>query len=277
MSFSPEQTAKWLESLKSAGIDEASQDLRHLILAGDSIADIDAMVERRSAREPLSQILGDKPFWTLDLKVTPDVLTPRADTETLVETVLKQIESKTAKVEIADFGTGSGAILLALLAECPNASGLGIDISESALEIAKENALRNQLADRVEFRIGNWAEAIPDESLDIAVSNPPYIASAVIDTLDPEVRDYEPHLALDGGDDGLDVYRILLPELFRVLCPGGLMAVEIGYDQADTVMVLAKAAGFENPVMTRDLVGQPRIIHGFKRENRGGNTLLENE
>lgn len=267
MSFPPDQTRAWLERLQAAGIDEASQDLRHIILAAERAEDAERMVTRRAAREPLSHILGDKPFWTLDLKVTPDVLTPRADTESLVETVLKQITDKRAELRIADFGTGSGAILLALLSELPGAAGVGVDISESALAIARENALRNQLADRAEFQAGNWAEAIPDESLDVAVSNPPYIESEVIGTLEPEVKDHEPHIALDGGADGLDVYHTLLPELFRVLCPGGLMAVEIGYDQADSVLALAEEAGFDKPVKTRDLAGQPRVIHARKREN----------
>ena len=256
--------ARWIEQLKSAGIEEAAIDLRHILLAAPDETRIDDMVTRRANREPLSHILGDKPFWTLDLKVTRDVLTPRADTETLVETVLKQVRDKSRALDIADFGTGSGAILLALLSELPDAAGLGVDISESALEIARENAVRNALQDRATFRIGNWAETIPDNSLDIAVSNPPYIASAVIDTLEPEVRDHEPRPALDGGDDGLGVYHTLMPELFRILKPGGLMAVEIGYDQAAPVRALAEAAGFDDVGLTHDLGGQPRVISGRK-------------
>lgn len=256
--------ADWIAQLKAAGIDEASLDLRHILLAATDENHAREMVTRRARREPLSHILGDKPFWTLDLKVTPDVLTPRADTETLVETCLKQIGSRNAAYRIADFGTGSGAILLALLSELPNAVGLGIDISESALAIAKENAVRNGLADRAVFRTGNWAEGLEDESLDIAVSNPPYIASGVLETLEPEVRDYEPRIALDGGEDGLDIYRLLLPELFRVLKPGGLMAVEIGYDQSEAVMALVRQAGFSDIKLAKDLGGQPRVVSGRK-------------
>ncbi len=256
--------ARWIGQLKSAGIGEAAVDLRHILLAAADDAHVDDMVARRARREPLSHILGDKPFWTLDLKVTPDVLTPRSDTETLVETVLKHAGDKSAALEIADFGTGSGAILLALLSELPNASGLGIDISESALAIARENAFRNGLEARAVFRTGNWADSVEDNSLDIAVSNPPYITSAVIDTLEPEVRDHEPRIALDGGDDGMYVYRFLLPELFRILKPYGRMAVEIGYDQAEAVSALAGAAGFADIATTRDLGGQPRVVSGHK-------------
>ena len=256
--------ARWIAQLKSAGIDEAALDLRHILLAARDANDADRMVSRRANREPLSHILGDKPFWTLDLKVTPDVLTPRADTETLVETCLKQISSRNAALCIADFGTGSGAILLALLSEWPNATGLGIDISESALAIAMENAVRNRLSDRADFQTGNWAEGISDNRLDLAVSNPPYIASDVLETLDPEVRDHEPRIALDGGADGLGVYRILLPELFRVLKSGGRMAVEIGFDQADAVMSLAERSGFSDIELAKDLGGQPRVVSGLK-------------
>lgn len=256
--------ARWIEQLKAAGLEEAAMDLRHILLAATDEAAVDAMVTRRTNREPLSHILGDKPFWTLDLKVTPDVLTPRADTETLVETCLKQISDKKAALRIADFGTGSGAILLALLSELPNATGLGIDISESALAIAKENAVRNQLSERADFRLGNWADGIAADSHDLVISNPPYIASAVLETLEPEVRDHEPRIALDGGEDGLKIYRTLLPQLFRVLKRGGHMAVEIGYDQKKAVMALAEQAGFVDLTLTRDLGGQPRIVSGRK-------------
>ncbi|GJL96904.1 MAG: release factor glutamine methyltransferase [Hyphobacterium sp.] len=261
------RTTEWVARLKAVGIEEAAFDLRHILLAAADDAEAEAMVTRRVNREPLSHILGDKPFWTLDLRVTPDVLTPRSDTETLVEILPTQITDRSALLRIADFGTGSGAILLALLSELPNATGLGIDISESALAIARENAARNGLSDRASFRIGNWAEGIADKSLDLAVSNPPYIASGVIDTLEPEVRDHEPRIALDGGENGLDVYHTLIPELFRILTPGGLMAVEIGYDQGDAVMALAKQANFDDVRLHHDLAEQPRIVLGRKRDS----------
>lgn len=267
MTSDREQTLIWLERLKGAGIEEAGQDLRHILLAARDDTDAEAMVTRRANREPLSHILGDKPFWTLDLRVTPDVLTPRSDTETLVEAVLKQIADKTAPLTLIDLGTGSGAILLALLSELPHATGLGIDVSESALTIAKENAARNGLQDRAGFRTGDWCKDIEAASVDLAVSNPPYIASAVIETLEPEVRDHEPRIALDGGEDGLDVYHILMPELFRILKPGGLMALEIGYDQGAPVMALAEQYNFDDVRLTNDLAGQPRIVSGRKRDS----------
>ncbi|WP_420433916.1 peptide chain release factor N(5)-glutamine methyltransferase [Hyphobacterium sp.] len=266
------------DRFSAAGIEDAESDARFLLdhvlkptplavalvdparVSWQMIAGLADLAARRLQREPLSHILGDKPFWTLDLKVTRDVLTPRADTETLVATVLDQIADRKSALQIADFGTGSGAILLALLSELPNATGLGIDISESALAVAAENANRNRLADRAAFRVGDWAAGVPDADLDVAVSNPPYIVSEIIDTLQPEVKDFEPRSALDGGKDGLDVYRILLPELHRVLKPGGLMAVEIGFDQADSVTALARAAGFPDAELARDLAGQPRIV-----------------
>ncbi|WP_421790624.1 peptide chain release factor N(5)-glutamine methyltransferase [Hyphobacterium sp.] len=266
MAYSQAQTAAWLARLKAAGIDEASFDLRHILLAAINAEMADSMVTRRVNREPLSHILGDKPFWTLDLKVTPDVLTPRADTETLVEVVLKQIDDWQAALRLADFGTGSGAILLALVSELPNSHGIGIDLSESALAIARENAVRNQLSDRVQFQTGDWAAGLADQSVDIAVSNPPYIASAVLAALDPEVKDHEPHLALDGGADGLNAYRLLMPQLFRILVPGGLMAVEIGHDQAGAVSELARSAGFADARTARDLAGNDRTVWARKRE-----------
>jgi release factor glutamine methyltransferase len=264
VNVSPEQKAGWLKRLQQAGIEEAAIDLRHILLAASDAAAAEALVTRRALRIPLSQVLGDKPFWTLDLKVTSDVLTPRADTETLVETVLNIVPDRSATLTLADFGTGSGAILLALLAELPGATGIGIDISESALAIARENAQRHELADRADFRAGHWADGLDDDSLDIAVSNPPYIASAVIATLDPEVRDHEPREALDGGADGLAAYRQLLPEILRVLRPGGRMAVEIGYDQGEAVIDLARSAGFQDLELVRDLAGQPRVVHGAR-------------
>ncbi|WP_421787821.1 peptide chain release factor N(5)-glutamine methyltransferase [Hyphobacterium sp.] len=264
--------------LTAAGIDEAASDARFLmeralhpaslaVALGDPapaawqiIAALADLAVKRLARQPLAQVLGDKPFWTLDLKVTRDVLTPRADTETLVETVLREIDDKSHALDIADFGTGSGAILLALLSEMSNAKGLGIDISEQVLAVARENAERNNLANRTEFRTGNWADGLDDRCLDIAVSNPPYIASDVIAGLEPEVRDYEPRIALDGGRDGLEIYRRLLRELFRVLRPGGLMAVEIGFDQGRSVLDIARAVGFKELKIARDLGGHERIV-----------------
>ncbi|MEE2566226.1 peptide chain release factor N(5)-glutamine methyltransferase [Hyphobacterium marinum] len=256
------EIAAWL---RAAGIDEAALEARHILAAASSEAEARDMAQRRAAREPLSLILGNQPFWTLDLRVTPDVLTPRADTETLVEWALSHLADGG---RVVDLGTGSGAILLAILSERPNASGVGIDSSAAALQVAEENARRNNLADRCDFRAGNWADGLPGNAFDLAVSNPPYIASAVLETLDPEVTDHEPYLALDGGADGLDCYRLLVPQLFRILRPGGHAAVEIGYDQAEAVNALFAAAGFADVALSRDLAGNPRVISGQKTETQ---------
>jgi len=261
----PDLKSEIAARLRAAGIDEAALEARHILAAASSDAEARDMAQRRAAREPLSHILGNQPFWTLDLKVTPDVLTPRADTETLVEWALGRLADEG---RIVDLGTGSGAILLAILSERPKATGLGIDSSETALRIAKENALRCRLADRCDLRIGNWADGLENESFDLAVSNPPYIASAVLEALDPEVKDHEPRLALDGGADGLDCYRLLVPQLFRIIRPCGHAAVEIGYDQAEAVSALFAAAGFTDVALTRDLAGNPRVISGQKTETQ---------
>jgi len=256
--------ARIAKRLADAGVDNAQAEARFICEAARDLTEVEEMATRRIAREPLSQILGTQPFWTLDLKVTPDVLTPRADTETLVEEALKRLPEKGRDYSIVDLGTGSGAILLALLRERLNAAGLGIDSSKAALSIAKENAMRCKLTDRCELRFGNWADGLPNDSFDLAVSNPPYIATDVLAGLEPEVRDHEPHLALDGGADGLDVYHTLISELFRIVCTGGHALVEIGFDQAEPVQALFEAAGFVDVLMVRDLAGNPRVVSGHK-------------
>lgn len=270
--------------LEAAGIDDAALEAKLLVsaatglegasliaegrreLSADETDRLDTLSTRRLAREPLAHILGTQPFWTLDLEVSPDVLIPRADTETLVEAALDLMPPATSMQRIADIGTGSGAILLALLKERPNAFGVGTDTSGPALRIAERNAERCGLDGRTSFKPVSWAEGLPGASFDLAVSNPPYIASAVIETLQPEVRDHDPRGALDGGQDGLDAYRALMPQLWRILKPGGAMAVEIGYDQADAVSVLATDAGFQHIGVRRDLGGNDRVIFGRKAE-----------
>jgi release factor glutamine methyltransferase len=219
---------------------------------------------RRARREPVSHILGRKGFWKIMLRVTPDVLTPRPDTETVVEYVLRDFPDDAAW-SVLDLGVGSGAILLAILAERPAARGLGVDLSEAALAVARENAADLDLAKRVTLRRGDWTLGLDDASFDLVVANPPYIANEVIATLEPEVRDYEPRLALEGGADGLDAYRVLAPEILRVLKPGGRFAVEIGYDQKTAVEALFRAAGAEGVVTIRDLADHDRVVAGVKK------------
>lgn len=265
--------------LKAAGIDEAQAETRHLLshvlepaslsaaladpalVSWQRVADLADLAMRRLQRVPLSQVLGSQPFWTLDLAVTSDVLTPRADTETLVEAVLARTDDGPA--ELLDLGTGSGAILLALLSERRDWEGLGVDLSAAALAVARSNADRLGFATRARFVRGRWSAALEDSRFDIVVSNPPYIVSDVLAGLEPEVRDHEPALALDGGADGLDAYREILADLPRILSRGGLFAVEIGYDQAAAVSDLARAAGLAGVTLARDLAGHDRVVIGY--------------
>jgi release factor glutamine methyltransferase len=233
-------------------------------LTPEQEARLDDFVSRRVRREPVSHILGRKGFWKIMLQVTPDVLTPRPDTETVVEYVLRDFPEH-APWSVLDLGVGSGAILLAILAERPAARGLGVDISEDALAVARDNAASLGLANRVALLRSDWTAGLEADSFDVVVSNPPYIATEVIATLDPEVRDHEPRLALEGGADGLDHYRLLAPEILRVLKPGGRFAVEIGYDQKLAVEGLFRDAGAVFVETIRDLGDRDRVVVGEKR------------
>ncbi|WP_273145649.1 peptide chain release factor N(5)-glutamine methyltransferase [Oceanicaulis alexandrii] len=265
------------ERLGAAGLDDAADEARRLLLAASDLsparlltemtqpmlaeerAQFDALVARREQREPLSQILGVQPFWTLELKVTRDVLTPRADTETVIEAALAAFPDRSAPLRIMDIATGSGAIILALLSEFPNASGLATDLSEAALKVAAENAVRTQLTDRVRFQTGNWADGVSD-AFDLVVSNPPYIATDVLDTLEPEVRVFEPRLALDGGVTGFGPYPHLFAEAARLLKSGGLALFEIGYDQGAMALQAAREAGAQDVSILKDLAGNDRVV-----------------
>jgi release factor glutamine methyltransferase len=269
-----------VKRLLAAGIEDASVEVRFLlehVLSPDSlnaalhdpalvswqrVSQFADLLTARLARKPLSQILGSQPFWTLDLAVTPDVLTPRADTEALVEAVLGRCGND--DVRVLDLGTGSGAILLALLSERSAARGLGVDLSEAALSVARQNAQRTGLAERANFVEGRWGLTLEDGQFEIIVSNPPYITTEVLAGLEPEVRDHEPKMALDGGADGLDAYRVIIADLPRLLVSGGLFALEIGYDQANRVMALADAAGLADIELVRDLGGNDRVVLGRK-------------
>lgn len=265
-------------ALRSAGIDEAEDDARFLIAhvlapvslaqaladpalwswqAGAELADLAAL---RLKRIPLSQVLGSKPFWTLDLKVTGDVLTPRADTETLVEAVLARCDK--APLHMLDLGTGSGAILAALLSERPAWTGWGVDLSPAALAVAQHNIGACGLTERARVMQGRWGEGLSDHSFDLVVSNPPYIVRDVLAGLEPEVRDHEPALALDGGEDGLDAYRVIIADLPRLLRPAGWFALEIGFDQSAAVLALAQTAGLTALECLRDLSGHDRVVLG---------------
>ena len=235
----------------------------HRVLSEAQAAVLEDFIERRRRREPVSHILGRKGFWKIMLSVTPDVLTPRPDTETVVERVLRDFPEGRA-FSVVDLGVGSGAILLAILAERPAATGLGVDVSEEALAVARENAANLGLASRAALLRGDWTTGLADGGFDLVVSNPPYIPSADIEALEPEVRDHEPRRALDGGADGLDAYRRLAPEILRVLKPGGRFAVEIGFDQSLAVETLFREAGAEEVMTARDLSEHDRVVQGVK-------------
>ncbi len=222
---------------------------------------LDAWIRRRQAREPVSRILGSRDFWGLTLGVTPDVLDPRHDTETLVEAVLDASRARSAEpLRVLDIGTGSGAILCALLTELPRAAGWAVDRSAAACAVARDNLARCGSSARSLVLQGDWAGALPAYAFDLVVSNPPYIATAMIAGLDPEVRRYDPMAALDGGPDGLAAYRILAAEIPRLLAPGGLAAVEVGQGQDRDVVNLMADAGLSPIATRRDLAGIARVI-----------------
>ena len=206
----------------------------------------------------------DLGFWKIMLRVTPDVLTPRPDTETILDVVLPAFE-EAQRFSVLDLGVGSGALLLAILAERPGARGLGVDVSEEALAVARENAANLGLASRAALLRSDWTAGLDEASFDLVVSNPPYIASADIADLAPEVRDHEPRLALDGGADGLDAFRVLAPQILRVLKDGGLFAVEIGADQSAAVEKLFTQAGALEVKTVKDLAARDRVVTGRKK------------
>ena len=208
----------------------------------------------------MSRILGRREFWGLDFSVSPAVLDPRPDTETVVEAAIAAIGSRRdAPLRVLDLGTGSGALLCALLVSFPKGFGLGIDVSEAACKIAAKNLATLGFGPRGAVVCGYWAEALRG-SFDVIVSNPPYIAHAEIATLDPGVRDYDPHLALDGGDDGYAAYRAIAPVLSGLLAQDGVAVLELGIGQAACVGSLLEAAGLAVMTTPRDLAGIERAI-----------------
>ena len=240
------------------------------ILEAREIATASALAARRLKREPVSRILGRKEFWSLSLDITPDVLVPRPDTETVVEAALELIVGGGLRLEnlhILDIGTGSGALLLALLQELPASFGIGTDISAAALDVARGNAEHLGLSSRCSFIACNIADGLQGR-FDLIVSNPPYIARGAIASLDPEVRDYDPRLALDGGADGLDAYRAIAAACPALLAPPGRLVVELGIGQGEAVRTLFEAAGLTVRSIKDDLGGIPRALAASVQPSR---------
>jgi len=268
------------EKFRQAGIDSAETDARLLMahalridraeliangeraLSADEIKAIDALAERRLKHEPAARIFGRKEFWSLSLQIGPAVLVPRPETETVVEAALDAIVADALQMEklrILDIGTGSGALLLALLSELPNAVGIGTDISMATLDVARANAERNDLAARCTFVACDIAAGLQGP-FDLIVSNPPYVVRGDIASLTPEVRDYDPARALDGGADGLDSYRAIAAQAHRLLAPGGRLIVELGAGQQAAVRALFTKAGLTIAAARDDLAGIPRAL-----------------
>lgn len=216
----------------------------------------ESLVERRRAGEPVAYLTGRRGFWTIELEVGPGVLIPRPDSETLLDAAVDHFAGTDRPVRILDLGTGPGTLLLAALDQWPRATGLGVDRSTIALDYARRNAARLGMASRAAWREGNWAEGIA-ELFDLVLANPPYVANGA--PLGPGVAHHEPAEALFAGDDGLDALRRLVPQLRALIAPGGLAAVEIGFDQAEPVAALARDCGLM-PRIAQDLSGHSRAM-----------------
>jgi release factor glutamine methyltransferase len=282
-----EALARVAAFLSSNGVEpsEAQDDSRALLRAAARLSRLDLAVApdalldtasvdrlstyaaRRAAREPVSRILGERGFWSLDLLVSPDVLDPRADTETLVETTLSLIENRNAPLRILDLGAGSGAILCALLSELPNARGVAVDLSPKACVATRANLARCGLADRAVVIRGRWGESLRGP-FDVVASNPPYIRAGEITGLAPEVRLHDPTLALDGGGDGLCCYREICGDLARLVRTDGVAAFEVGWDQAEDVARLLESKGFSIAAIDRDAAGHERVVAGRREPPR---------
>lgn len=265
-------------ALAEAGIEDAALEARWLMahalgLPSNAVLDRSAaapenfaeLLTRRLKREPLAYIVGHQGFWTLDLEVSPATLIPRADSEAIVEAALEHAGQPR---RILDLGAGTGCLLLACLAEFPQAFGVGVDLNPQAAALAARNAVRNGLADRAAFLAGSWAESL-NGRFDLVLSNPPYIPAADIAGLMPEVAGHEPGRALDGGADGLDAYRAICAELPRLLAEDGVAIFELGQGQEADVATIAQRHGLARVACRADLGGIPRAL-ALRRQNLFG-------
>lgn len=267
--------------LYTAGIDEPITDA-HLLLAyvigGDrmtivrdpdriltdvELACYSRVIEKRKQRKPTSRLIGRREFWSLEIKICDEVFDPRPDSETLIAPALALLSNKNRKYMIADLGTGSGCLLFAVLAERPNAWGVGLDFSQAAVDQATENARILGLNDRAQFMVGNWGESLSCV-FDLILANPPYISAAENELLAPEVRDFDPRLALDGGEDGLSAYRAVAPQIRRLLKPKGRAIIECGHRQASQVTDILISAGLGRLETYQDLAGIARCVSAAK-------------
>lgn len=262
-------------ALNDAGVEGAPRDARRLLafalnIAADRVtlhlqdpfppaarARFEAAIAARAARQPVSHIIGTRTFWGRDFRVTPDTLDPRPETEILIEAALSAPFTR-----LLDLGLGTGCILLTLLAERPDATGMGVDISGPALEVARENAARLGVASRADLRPSDWFSAV-EGRFDLITSNPPYIAEDEMAGLSPEVRLFEPHLALTPGGDGLDPYRIIAQNAATHLAPKGRLLLEIGPTQGAAVTALLYDAGFTQITTLRDFDNRDRTVSAF--------------
>lgn len=273
-----EITRRLRGALAAAGVDTAALDARIFVRQGAGFSDADLitngqallpvqviekienMLSRRVAGEPVSRIVGGREFWSLFFKVTQDTLDPRPDTETLVAAALKNAPLD-RPIRILDLGTGTGCILISLLTELPHATGVAVDINPGALAVARENAIRHGVESRIEFRHGSWFEPIgQSESFHLIVSNPPYIPAKDIESLSREVRKHDPILALSGGDDGLDAYKIILDGMKKHLACGGRALFEIGQGQEGDLTRLVEDSTLYVRESYTDLGGIVRVV-----------------
>lgn len=276
------QLLEWgVGRLQEGGIDSAALDARLLVqhalgmsreemlLADNTVSDsavalYDALIARRLLREPVAKILGRRGFWKDEFVVTAATLDPRPDSETVIQAALEHRPADSVR-RVLDLGTGTGCLLLSLLGEYGQAEGLGVDISDQALDVARENTRLLGLENRAAFRRSDWCAEV-EGAFDIIVCNPPYIAERDAETLMPEVRKYDPFIALFGGVDGLDAYRTLLPQAAAHLAGGGMLLLEIGRGQEEDVVRLGVQAGLKEVTRHRDLAGVERVLVMEKTE-----------